>query len=112
MGNTIIKSLAQEVQITSSTTLYRIGNLRILRVNGTSPTNTILYECDRPKSYVASPLVCNSSDANLYGAIGRLSINTSGVITCAVVATYYSAGSGYSILYSPNVACGVAVWTV
>ena len=112
MGNTIIKSLAQEVQITSSTTLYRIGNLRILRVTGTSPTNQILAEEERPKSYASGSLVCNTSDANLYGAVGRLSVNTSGVITCAVVATYYSAGSGYSILYSPNVAYGVAVWSV
>ena len=112
MGKSTIKQLAETVQYTSSTTLYRIGNLRILSVQGTSPTNTVLYECDRPKSYVGASLVCNTADANLYGAVGRLSVNTSGVITCSVVATYYSAGSGYSILYSPNVAYGVAIWTV
>lgn len=112
MGNTIIKSLAEKVQVTSSTTLYRIGNLRILQVSGTSPTNQVLGESDRPKTNVGSSAVCNTSDGNLYGAVGKISINTSGTITCTVVSVYYSANSGYSVLYSPNVVSGTVVWTV
>ena len=111
MGKSTIKQLAETVQYTSSTILYRIGNLRILQISGTPPHGTILYEQDRPKQYLRSPAICNDTGGNLYCAIGNVNINTNGVINCAVATAYYSAGTGYST-FTNGIICASLIWTV
>lgn len=112
MGNTIIKSLAQEVQITSSTTLYRIGNLRILRIVGTSCYGEILAEYDRPSRTIISTALATSQGGNLGACLGSLVVGTNGVITCTYSAYYNNQNAGFSPLQAPNELFGTAIWTV
>lgn len=112
MGNTIIKSLAETVQITASTKLYRIGNLRILQVTGASPYGTILANQDKPKARVICSALATSSGGNLTACLGSLVINTTGSIECNYNAYYYNSNAGFAPLNSPSELFGIAIWTV
>lgn len=112
MGKSTIKQLAETVQITASTKLHRIGNLRILQINGTSPYSTILDTQDRPKARVVCSALATSSGGNVGACLGGLVINTSGSIECTYSAYYNSQNAGFSPLYSPNELFGIAIWTV
>lgn len=111
MGNTIIKKTASFISIGSASKLYRIGNLRILQVNGTPPHNETLPAQDRPSATVSGSAVCNTSDGNLYCGLGKISIATSGAISCVVATVYYSGSAGYSV-FTSGVMSGTVVWTV
>lgn len=112
MGKSTIKQLAETVQITESTKLYRIGNLRILQVTGASPYSTILDTQDRPKARVVCSALATASGGNVGACLGSLVINTTGSIECNYNAYYSSQNAGFSPLYSPNELFGIAVWTV
>lgn len=111
MGKSTIKQLAETVQYTNSTKIYRVGNLRILQISGTPPQGTILYEQDRPKEYVRGPAICNDTTSNLYCSLGNVNINVNGVVNCAVATAYYSAGTGYST-FTNGIISAVLIWTV
>ena len=112
MGNTIIKSLAQEVQITSSTTLYRIGNLRILRVFGTSCHGEILAEYDRPSITITGTALATSQGGNSGACLGSLVVGTNGIIICTYSAYYNNQNTSFIPLQAPNELFGTVIWTV
>lgn len=112
MGKSTIKQLAETVQITASTKLYRIGNLRILQVNGASPYGTILANQDRPKARIVCSALATASGGNVGACLGSLIINTAGSIECNYNAYYYNQAAGFSPLNSPSELFGIAIWTV
>ena len=112
MGKSTIKQLAETVQITESTKLHRIGNVRILQINGASPYSTILDSQDRPKARVVCSALATSTGGNVGACLGSLVINTTGSIECNYNAYYYNQNAGFSPLNSPSELFGIAIWTI
>ena len=111
MATSTISKTADVTTIGSNSKLYRIGNLRILQVNGAPPHNQTLPAQDRPSATVSGSAVCNTSDGNLYCGLGKISIADTGAVSCVVATSYYNGGAGYSV-FTSGVMSGTVVWTV
>ena len=111
MATSRISKTADVTTIGSNSKLYRVGNLRILQVNGAPPHGATLSAQDKPSTTVSGVAVCNTSDGNLYCGLGKIEIATSGAVSCKVATVYYTGNAGYSV-FTSGVMSGTVVWTV
>ena len=112
MGKSVIKCAATVTKYGNSLTLYRMGNLRVLRVDGIHPGSITLNEIDRPYETIRASAVVNSSDGNLYGCLGRIHLQTNGTLQYYCAPTYHAGNAGYSYLGSGDCIVGTLTWIV
>lgn len=112
MAESTIKSQATVEIIGEQSRLYRIGNLRILQIQGKTIDGHYLNAEDRPSVNICGAASTNYSDGSTYTTVGKIIVNNTGLIDCLYSISYYSGSVGWGHLTSNNQIYGTVVWTV
>ena len=93
-----IYNIQEFQQINSSVILYRIGNIRILHVQGAVPSTTTIPAGDRPSVEIVGTGYATGITANQYIRIGRIVIGTNGNVVFQGANSYFNASTGFGNL--------------
>ena len=97
--------------LSASSTIYRLGKLRILVVQGAVPTFT-LASADRPPAQVNASGYATGTNPNLYARIARMEVRTTGSVLSYGAPSYFDGNNGFSALNASDNIYATAIWKV